>query len=72
MSGDVNFERLRDREKMTDIELSLRFYQLIDVQYSGENIYIGMAENALRTMTNPFARKLLMDKIAEHHGVQTQ
>ena len=32
---------------------------------NGKNIYIEMTKNVLKTMTNPFAKKLLIDKIAD-------
>lgn len=34
-------------------------------RYNGKNPYFVMVEDALETMTNPFARKLLIDKMAE-------
>ncbi len=60
-------------EKLTDIEVALHHLKLMDThgnfrdQYrvNGGNIYFTMAENALKTMTNPFAKKMLIDKMAE-------
>ena len=69
MPYNANFKRIGHVDNMTDIELSLRFWRLIDVQYHGENMYVGMAENALSTMTNPYAIKLLTDKIAEFNHI---
>lgn len=71
------FNRIFDIGKSTDIELALRLLQLMDAHgelkdiqgnANGKNIIVGMAESATETMTNPFAKKLLKDKIAELSG----
>ena len=67
-----------DTEKSTDIELALRLLQLMNAQgelkgiqgrAKGNNIIVGMTESAIETMTNPFAKKMLEDKIAELSGL---
>lgn len=69
-----SFNRIFDIEKTTDIELAMRLLQLMndDVELKNiqghaneKNIIVGMTESAIETMTNPFAKKLLKDKITE-------
>ena len=66
-----------DPEKSTDIELALRLLQLMNAQgelkgiqdhATGKKLIVGMTESAIETMTNPFAKKMLEDKIAELSG----
>ncbi len=64
-----------DSDKMTDMEVALNLLRLMDDPYYGLNkdqrtsniksTIIGMAENAIGTLTNPFAKNLLMAKLAE-------
>jgi len=69
-------EQVFDADKLTDIEIAMNLLRLMadnDLQRLNKarkypNIagtYIRMAENAVKTLSNPFARKLLLDKIAE-------
>ena len=72
-------EHLYDPEEPTDLEIALRIMQLIDDRQrfngtlgrgpqpaDGREALLGLAESAAQTMTNPYARKLLLDKVAEH------
>ncbi len=64
------------RDGLTDIEIAMHLLRLMGdngnqhefkkAQRSSnvKHTYITMAENAAKTMTNPFAKKLLMNKIA--------
>ena len=70
-----HLEGLFDPEKLTDIEVALHFWRLMDTpcpskgvqDYLEEKNYIRiLAENALKNMTNPYARKLLEGKMTEH------
>lgn len=72
IANDRNPEKLDDFEKPTDIEIAMQLFHLLDdlreftrfqSPLDGKHIIIKMAENALGAMTNPFAKKLLMDKI---------
>jgi len=74
MGRKSNTEQMLDRKNLTDIEIALYLLQLIDInsKYSGnqncinaKNIYVRMAANALETMNNPFAKKLLIDKMED-------
>ncbi len=72
-------EYLYDPDEPTDLEIALRIMQLIDDRRrfngtfergrqaaDGREAILGLAENAAHSMTNPYARKLLLDKLAEH------
>lgn len=67
-----------DPEEPTDLEIALRILQLIDERHrfnhtlgqrrrpaDGKEAIFGLAKNAAQTMTNPYARKMLLDKLAE-------
>ena len=61
-------EWLADDEKYTDMQVAMRLLTLMEgaVGFDGgeiESIYTKMAEKALETMTNPFARELLLKRI---------
>jgi hypothetical protein len=71
-------EFLYDPEEPTDLEIALRILQLIDdrhrfnatigrpsKQWDETEAIRGLAKNAAQSMTNPYARKLLLDKVAE-------
>jgi hypothetical protein len=71
-------EYLYDPEEPTDLEIALRILQLIDDRRrfngtlgrgrqpaDGREAIVGLAKSAAQTMTNPYARKLLLDKLAE-------
>ena len=73
-----NPEFLYDPEEPTDLEIALRIMQLIDDRHrfhgtigrrtepTGERkAILGLAKHAAQSMTNPYARKLLLDKVAE-------
>ena len=64
-----------DMEKPFDMEVALHILRLMDgySQFTGfqdvskrKAFFIGMAENAVKKMTNPYAKKMLMDEIIEH------
>ena len=63
-------------DNMTDIESAMNFLQVIGVaethghgetqeKSNGPALYISMAENLVEKMTNPFAKKLVKEKIDE-------
>ena len=71
-------EYLYDPEEPTDLEIALHILQLIDDRHRfngtldrgpqpahGREAILGLAERAAQTMTNPYARKLLLDRLAE-------
>jgi hypothetical protein len=71
-------EFIYDPEQPTDLEIALRILQLIDDRQrfkgmlgrrrqpaDGREAIFGLAKSAAQTMTNPYARKLLLDKLAE-------
>ena len=67
-------ETLSDKERLTDIEVAMLLLRLMDdpfehkrvqCQVDGRDINYSIVESALKTMTNPFAKKLLLDKITE-------
>jgi len=71
-------EFIYDPEQPTDLEIALRILQLIDDRHrfkgmlgrrpqpaDGRGAIFGLAKSAAQTMTNPYARKLLLDKLAE-------
>ncbi len=62
----------QDVERATDIEVVMRLLKLMgepidcmgdENRSSLNHVYVKMAENALQTMTNPYARELLLDRI---------
>lgn len=56
-----------DPDQPTDIEVALCLIRLMkDPDAVGRNLIIGMAENAMNGMTNPYAIKLLEDQITRH------
>ena len=74
VANDSISEKLPDFKDPADTEVALYFLRLLDDLWKargtqgpaeGENLIIEMAGNALTTMTNPFAKKLLLSKIAE-------
>ena len=74
MRGESYMEQIFDNNNLTDIEIALHILKLMDVYNkhrgtknctNGKTIYIEMTKNVLKTMTNPFAKKLLIDKIAD-------
>ncbi len=70
---NINFENLFGGEKPSDIEIAMHILRLIDdVSHGspsykdhgfGRNYIVKLAEKTLKTMTNPSAKKLLIDKI---------
>ena len=72
MNPDNVAAGISDVEKATDIEVVMRLLKLmgepenyVDDEYRKtlNHVYVKMAENALQTMTNPFARELLLDRL---------
>ena len=68
-----NPEYFSDVEKPTDTEIVLYLLRLMDTargikgpqgQDVGRNIMHEIVDNALKTITNPYARKLLIDRMA--------
>ena len=56
-----------DPEQLTDLEIAIYFLRLFDNHgVVRRNLICGMAENALKNMTNPFAKKMLVEKMTEH------
>jgi len=74
---NINFEDLLGVEKPTDIEIVLYILRLMDGYLQRSPGYknrsferdhlVKLAEKTLKTITNPHAKKLLMDKIDEFH-----
>lgn len=70
-------EEAFDRDRLTDIEIAMYILRLMDnyedlpgfkQTQSPSKVasdYIKIAENTAQTMTNPFAKSMLMNKIAE-------
>ena len=67
--------RILDMEEPFDMEVALHILRLMDgcSKFTGfqdvakrKAFFIGMAENAVKKMTNPYAKKMLMDEIIEH------
>ena len=69
-----------DSDRLMDIEIAMHLLRLMD-DYSdlhefkknqkpsnGMNVCYSMAENAIKTMTNPFAKRLLRDRIAAQNN----
>jgi hypothetical protein len=74
ISGKGDTGKFFDNNKSTDIEVAIHLLKLMGTQnksseigyiFNGKNPYVVMVEDALETMTNPFARKLLIDKMSE-------
>ena len=73
-------EQLFDSDKLMDIEIAMHLLRLMDNQSGlhefkkaqrhsdGMNVYCSMAENVVKTMTNPFAKRLLMNRIAAQNN----
>jgi len=71
----TNPEHFTDFEKQTDIEIALNLLRIMDSPYriSGnqgqdieKNIIREMVKNTLKDITNPYAKKLLTDKMTEY------
>jgi len=69
-----NAQPIFDAEELTDIEVAIHFLKLMDAHdtYDETQCRINkskgafvLAENAIESMTNPYAKKLLSDKISE-------
>lgn len=70
---NINFENLFGGKKPTDMEIALHILRLMDDCLQGSPSYkdrsferdyiVKLAEKALKTITNPYAKKLLMYKI---------
>lgn len=65
-----------DYEKMTDMEVALSLLRLMDDPHQMKKIKktssvkrtcISMIESAVETFTNPFAKNLLLAKLAEQN-----
>ncbi len=75
LSEPVNFKKLLGVEKPTDFEISMHILRLMNNYLLGSpsfknqdferGIMVKLAEKALKTMTNPHTKKLLLDKIDE-------
>ncbi len=74
ISGKEDTGQIFDTNKSTDIEVAIHLLKImgtynksseIKYRFNGKNPYLVMVEDALETMTNPFARKLLIDKMNE-------
>ncbi len=73
-------EQVSDNYKLTDIEVAMNLLRLMDAQSdlhefqktqnpsNGMDTYIRMAEHAVKTMTNPFAKKLLKSRMPGENG----
>ncbi len=69
-------EQVFDSEKLMDIEIAMQLLRLMDDQSglhefkkaqrasNGMGVYCRMAEDVIKTMTNPFAKRLLVNRIA--------
>ena len=73
ITRDRNPEQLHDFSKPTDIEITMQLLKLMDdfrecardYDSPDENNMISfMVKHAIASMTNPMAKKLLIDKIA--------
>ena len=70
-------EQLFDTDKLTDIEVAMKLLRLMDdhndLRKSNKSqilsnimgTYIQTVKNTVETLSNPFAKKLLIDKLAE-------
>lgn len=74
MDNIRNYECLFDADKATDIEVAMILTRLMNGHIelvkaqgkgSSRSLYFKMAQNSLKTMQNPFAKKLLLDKMEE-------
>jgi len=75
LSEPVNFTKLLGVEEPTDMGIALYILRLMDDgshgfqsckdNGCGRDLILRLAEEALKTMTNPCSRKLLMDKTNE-------
>ena len=72
VANHAHNEDLINLENPTDIEIAIRILRLLDDPEifnrgddpsSGRTFILSMAENAVKTMTNPFAKKMLTDEI---------
>ena len=73
-------EQLFDSDKLMDIEIAMHLLRLMDNQSGlhelkkdkrhsdGMSVYCSMAENVIKTMTNPFAKRLLINRIAAQNN----
>ena len=73
-------EQVFDNYKLTDIELAMNLLRLMDAHNdlhefqkvqnpsNGMDTYIRMAEHAVKTMTNPFAKRLLKSRMPEQNS----
>ena len=73
-------EQVFDNYKLTDIELAMNLLRLMDAHNDlhefqkaqnpshGMDTYIRMAEHAVKTMTNPFAKRLLKSRMPEQNS----
>lgn len=70
----INAEKLFNIDEPTDIEIAMSILRFLDDSnkfdkfqdpINERTLMLRLAENALKTMTNPFAKKMLMDKIIE-------
>ena len=69
-------EQVFDSDKLMDIEIAMHLLRLMDDQSglhefkkaqrhsNAMSVCYKMAENVIKTMTNPFAKRLLMNRIA--------
>ncbi|MFC1862451.1 hypothetical protein ACFL1Z_00675 [Thermodesulfobacteriota bacterium] len=56
-----------DLDQPTDIEVALCLLRLLEEPCAvGRSSILGMAKNAMNSMTNPCAKKLLEDQITRH------
>ena len=77
LSEPVNFKKFLGVEKPTDCEISMHILRLMNNYLLGSpsfknqdferGIMVKLAEKALKTMTNPHTKKLLLDKIDEFY-----
>ncbi|MBW1802864.1 MAG: hypothetical protein JRJ85_19290, partial [Deltaproteobacteria bacterium] len=72
-TGDQRPEQCHDFSKPTDIEITMQLLKFMDDFREcardhdlpdGNNMISFMVNNALASMTNPMAKKLLLDEIA--------
>lgn len=67
-----------DMDRATDIEVAMYLVRLMNgniglvrAQGSGnsKNLYFSMADRYLKKMTNPFAKKMLLEKMSEVNAI---
>lgn len=72
------FKHVLDREKLTDRELALIWLQVLrdfcevrpdEMQRSETAFIFRLVESATKNMTNPYAQKLLSDKIGTYKAI---